>query len=57
MMQNYLLPESIRRELIAYLMSRPMGEVEQAVNVLRRLQPAPEEPAKTLVETDLEPTA
>lgn len=42
-MKNYLLPEPIRNELIGYLLSRPMGEVEKAVDVLRRLQPVSEQ--------------
>lgn len=36
-MRQYLINEQQLGATIEYLMTRPMGEVEQAVNVLRRL--------------------
>jgi hypothetical protein len=40
-MITYLLPESLRNELISYLMTRPCGEVMPGVLALQQLQPAP----------------
>lgn len=39
-MTTYLLPENVRDGLLAYLVTRPMQEVEAGVAALRNLQPA-----------------
>jgi hypothetical protein len=44
-MRSFIITEQQLAATIEYLLSRPMVEVEQAVNALRRL-PLYEEPAK-----------
>lgn len=41
----YLLPDSIRQALIAYLSTKPYAEVAQGVAALQQLQPQPAAPA------------
>ncbi len=41
MMKQLLLPEKIRDELIAYMMTKPYAEVAQGIAILRALAEAP----------------
>ena len=40
-MKTYLLPEVVLEAILAYLLGRPMAEVEQGVAALRSLEEAP----------------
>lgn len=54
-MKTYLLPESLRNDLIAYLHARPYSEVAKGVQALEALQPAPEPvPAQSSTEAKKE---
>jgi hypothetical protein len=37
-MKKFILPEEIRNALLAYLLTRPMQEVENGVQLLRNLE-------------------
>lgn len=44
-MKSYVLPEDVRNGLLAYLVSRPYGEVANGVRALEALAELPEAPA------------
>jgi len=43
-MRTFLIPEQVVLEIMAYLLTKPMREVEPAVMTLRNLKQAPVEP-------------
>ncbi len=43
-MKTYLLPENLRKALMDYLLTRPLGEVYDGYNALASLEELPETP-------------
>ena len=51
---HYLLPESLRKALLDYLMTRPCGEVLQGVQALNALDRVTERSAEDRVDYSIE---